>query len=611
MAVMRARRLQSLVGLILGFVASSNTLTAASPPLGKQVRAQVDAILVELREDGDFEQADAVLQEVFDRVAAYAQIDDKDVFREAAFALRLTRQLKEVDEALRPDLLAFLSENGELAATLAFLVKAQHEKPAEIYALFDRLRRSRGEKLQRYANLTAAICVVHERPLKRRVNENTAQSVDPLEIFDYFVANEKYMFFPIRNVPAELLIYVVDTTATVGEMSWALRRYAGDPAVGRRFFDIKYDKEHFRKGAPKRVTVAGWNLPNILRYGGVCVDQAYFAMTVGKSIGVPTAFASGANSKVGHAWVGFLQAQGNQAWWNFEVGRYKAYQGVRGNVFDAQIRRRIPDSYVSLLADLARIRRSDRWAAAAYTDASMRLLELAEADGERAALGRVEEVDPARQANVESALELIEQALRISPEYAGGWMVIRDLARADKLTLAQKKRWAGVLHRLCGTRYPDFYLAILRPMIESLDEVREQNAFWNKAFDLFSGRHDLAASVRMSQAEMWKQAGAPAKAGLCYEDVIFRYANAGRFVIKALAEAEKLLRRAGRSDRVLLLYDRAFTSIKKPPDLSGPFYKRSNYYRVGKLYADRLEQEGLKREAAALRATIKAVISTS
>ena len=605
---MRPTRHGSWLGLILGFVASANTPTAASPPLGEQVRAQIDAALVELRKDGDFEQAVAVCQEAFDRVVRDGQIDDKDLFRDAAFALRLTRQLKEVEEALRPDLLAFLSENKQLAGTLAFLVKPRYEQPAEIYALLDRLRRARAEKLQRYAYLTAAICVVHEQPLKRRVNENTARSADPLDIFDYFVANERYMLFDIRNVPAELLIYVVDTTATVDEMRWALSNYAGDQAVGARFHDIKYDNEHFRKGAPKKVTVAGWSLPNILRYGGVCVDQAYFAMTVGKSIGVPTAIASGVSSKMGHAWVGFLQARGNQAWWNFDVGRYKAYQGVRGNVFDPQIRRGVPDSYVSLLADLARIRESHRWAAAGYTDAAVRLLELAETDGEPPAIEQGEE---ARQADVESALELVEQGLRISPGYAGGWKVIGDLAAADKLTLEQKKRWATVLHRLCGTRYPDFYLAILRPMIESLDEVGQQNALWNKAFELFSARHDLAASVRMSQAEMWKRAGEPDKAGMCYEDVILRYANAGRFVTKALGEAEKLLRQAGRGDGVLRLYALAFESINRPPDRSGPFYKSSNYYRVGKRYADRLEKEGYQRQAAALRARIEAVISTS
>lgn len=82
------------------------------------------------------------------------------------------------------------------------------------------------------------------------------------------------MFFGVRNVPAELLAWVVDTTAAIEEMQWALAKYRGDPAVGSRFFDIEYDYAAFKTGATKKVTEAGFNLPNILKHGGVCADQA-------------------------------------------------------------------------------------------------------------------------------------------------------------------------------------------------------------------------------------------------------------------------------------------------------------------------------------------------
>ena len=67
-----------------------------------------------------------------------------------------------------------------------------------------------------------------------------------------------------------------------------------------------------RGSGVKKVTAAGWSLPNILQHGGVCADQAYFAVTVGKSIGVPTAYTIGLGGEVGHAWVGFLQARGKR-----------------------------------------------------------------------------------------------------------------------------------------------------------------------------------------------------------------------------------------------------------------------------------------------------------
>ncbi len=142
-------------------------------------------------------------------------------------------------------------------------------------------------------------------------------------------------------------------------------------------------------------------------------------------------------------------------------------------------------------------------------------------------------------------------------------------------------------------------------MIGGVDDVREQNVLWNNAFKLFHGRLDLAAAVRMAQGRMWEAAGEPRSASQCYEDVIGRYANAGPFVIGALDSLEKLLHRAGRGPRVLMLYEQAFRSIKRPQDMAGPFFRQSNFYKVGSLYVDRLMQAGMWQRAAAIRPLIE------
>lgn len=569
-----------------------------------QIRADIAAALDALQRTGDFEQALVAVGASFDQVLAPAPTQDKTLFRDAALAVRLVEQLKEADASKRLDLLAYLRANDELASTLAFLVKdSKHENRAAIYGLLDRLRRQRPKLVPKYPSLVAAICVVHDETLKRTINENAARADDPLAIFDFYTKNEKRMFFGIRDLPAQLLVYVVDSTASVQEMTWALSRFAGNPEVGRLFFDIEYDYDHLRKGTPKKVTRAGWNLPNILRYGGVCADQAYFAMSVGKSIGVPTAYAVGRSSSSAHAWVGFLQARGHQAWWNFEMGRYEAYQGVRGVVRDPQTRRRIPDSSLSLLARLGQVKRADREAAVAYVDAASRLRTITRP--QRAPASGPTDGKPQRQADVTGTLDLLEQGLRLAPEYAPGWLMVAKLADRGELSLAQTKRWAGFLDRLCGTRYPDFYLTVLYPMIRGVDDVREQNVLWNNAFKLFQGRLDLAAAVRMAQGKMWEAAGKPRNASQCYEDVIGRYANAGPFVIGALDSLEKLLHRAGRGERVLMLYEKAFRSIKRPQDMAGPFFRQSNFYKVGSLYVDRLMQAGMWQRAAAIRPLIE------
>lgn len=569
-------------------------------PLAQHVKAKVAAALDAVQSDGDYDAAVTSLQATFDQVIAFGKDTATEELRQADFALRMATQLRDVPADGRKPLLQFLRGNDNFAKALVFLAKpGERQKSADVYAMVDTLRVKRGEVMDKYPDLAAAICVVHAKPFERRINENTPKAADPIAIFDYYVKNESRMFFGIRGVPADLLAYVVDTTADLDEMGWALNKYAGDKLVGKHFFDVKYDYDHFRKGTPKKVTEAGFNLPNILKFGGVCADQAYFAMAVGKSIGVPTTYTTGASADVGHAWVGFLQAGNGKGWWNFDVGRYAEYKGVRGSVIDPTTRESIPDSQVSLLAELIGTKAADRYAAVAFTDAAARLAELAK-DGK--ALEAEALPDPvakggaarpaARKAETAESLALTELAVRQSAGYSPAWFLVRDLAKDDKLSLKDKKHWADLIQKLGGPKYPDFTLSVLAPMIETVSDYKEQNALWNAAFGMFQARSDLAASIRMSQAACWEKQDNVANAGTCYMDVVDRYANAGPFILPALVKAEKLLTDSGKADKVTTLYGQTWAKIQPPEQMFADFMTQSNWYKVGKLYAKRLEDAG-------------------
>ena len=159
-----------------------------------------------------------------------------------------------------------------------------------------------------------------------------------------------------------------------------------------------------------------------------------------------------------------------------------------------------------------------------------------------------------------------------------------------------------MLLKTCGAKYPDFALDVLTPMIKTVDDVAEQNALWNAAFNLFQKRADLAAEIRMNQARMWQAKKETEKAGKCYMDVIERYANAGPFVLDALEGAEKLLE--GKQDKILLLYDQTWARIQRPKDMAGPFMKQSNWYQVGHEYGNKLSLAGETRRADAVLAQL-------
>lgn len=573
------------------------------------VSTELQAAIDALGAGGDVQAAWSRIDALFDRALSFVPASEQVLFRELAFARRLVRRLAKAPDQASPELIAFLLENPHFARSLVFAIHPEHDDPKKVFALVDRMRRARGDRLDAFATLAAAICVVHDEPKPMRVNENTARSPDPIAIFDFYAANEQRMLFGIRALPTELLVYVVDASASIPEMAWALDRYAGDTNVGRRFFDIDYDYDHLTKGAKKDVTQAGWNLPNILEHGGICADQAYFAVTVGKSIGVPATYTVGKSARSAHAWVGFLQADRKRAWWNFDSGRYQDYQNARGLVEDPQTRRPTPDSTVSLLAAHVSSSVADREYAAAMTDAAARLAE-ARNGGAFDATPLVDtEGPPLRTPTMDHALKLLEAGLRESPGYVHGWLLLESLSAADDFTSANRRAWGTFLHRLCGRQYQDFYLQIVSGMIVSIDDPQQQDALWSTAFDTFKNRPDLAASVRLAQGRMWLRHGQIERAGRCFEDVIVRFANAGPFVVDALNHAAVMLRTQRDGRRLLALYERTWQQTRRPEEAwSRQFGRQSNWYRVGDGYAKVLDEAGLHADAARVRAELGKMI---
>lgn len=584
------------------------TLLANRNKLEPLVHKKTQAILDQLAESNDFSTAVRDCQLLFDQTILYGKTREKQAFIDAAFTLGLVRLLSNSNASKRIERLRYLRQNNQLAQELVFALKPQDNRDRVLNVL-DKLRRRAKKSLDPYANLVAAVCVVHDNPLVHRINENATTGESPELILQFYIENERAMFYPLKKTPVELLIYTIDNAVSVREMKWALRRYQGDRAVGKLFFTIEYDDDHFLRGKEKKVTGAGWSLPNILKYGGVCADQAYFAVAVGKTIGVPTAYTVGRGGEMAHAWVGFFESKGNNGWWNFDIGRYDAYQGVKGSVYDPQTQAHTSDSFVSLQGFLLGTNRDDRRFVSAMTLSARRLLKLADTSGDSVVASPFEHkedpppVEPVRQATQSDALDLLEAGLRNCKGHLPAWLLVRDLAVSGKLTLSDKKIWAKRIEQLCGKSYPDFSLEILRPMIATIDDADEQNKLWNGAFHMFRHRADLAAEVRVAQGDMWRKQGETKKAGLCYMDVVEQFANGGPFTLTALQRVEKLLNEAGKGDRVLQAYALTWDQLNKPRQSA--FRNQSNWYRIGMMYADKLEHAGHADEANKVRRTVK------
>lgn len=638
----RAGRIVSLVSAAVLLGAAATAAAAAAPAASnddrtaetRSIREELAAALHSLQDPAvPADQARRRTASAFDAVITREDGGDVDLIRDAALALRIVRLVEGMAPAARAELVAFLARTPRLAWTIAFLARSDVEGASDPAALLDRFRRERGDRLEAWAPLVAAICVVHDRPLSRRVNEQVTLAPDPVALLDYFIAHAGSMIFPLRSMPAEALLHVVDVTSSIDELRWALRQHRADPDIGRRFFDVGYDRRHFRTGEEKRVAAEGYTLENIRLYGGICADQAFFASSVGKAIGVPTAYCVGRAANVGHAWVGFLDARERPVAWNFDAGRYESYQGVRGTVIDPQTRRAVSDAHLALTAvSLRTTDDADRLLAHALVDAAHRLApppaatrgrrgggggggggearpavqETGRGDGRGD--GRAGAAAPAAVADPKQAqaLRFAEQALVRDSGNLRGWQYVTDLARGGLLTPEDARRWSDVVLRLFGRDFLDVQFELLDPLVGASGDARARESAYEALLRHFAGRMDLVAAIGMRQAALRAERGDLDGAASRYRDIALEAARVGPVALDALERLERVLDQAGRPDLLVPILRDAWERSPRPPRASDPFLAQSNWYRMGTMLADRHERSGNRREAAFIRQQLEA-----
>ena len=475
----------------------------------------------------------------------------------------------------------------EFARALALVVEPGSEDPAKVLRVARALMAQRPEAVDHLPDLAAAISVVLDAPVVVTVNENIAHGCDPIVAFDHFAANERRMFFGLRGIAPELLIYLVDVAASPDELAWAVKQFAGHPAVGDLYDKIEYDFDYLEKGREKKVTAAGWNLRNILQFGGICADQAYFATTIGKAIGVPCVYTTATDGVLSHAWIGFVAKSGKHPQW-METGRFGTYQAVEGMTRDPQTMRTVSNTQMPMLVQYGIEPASDRAYAAALRIAARRLL------GDPAA-----KTPPAADA-VGKALDLTLLAVRACLTDPRSWGLVAAAADTGAMTTQQKRQWASDVIELCGENYPEFALRTISPMIESITDPVERHAALDGAYEIFQGRGDLAGQLLLQQGMLFELEGELPAAGRCYETILTRYANDGPFAINALQKASAILGATNNAVANVTLHDRAFRSMEVPEGISPQFARQSNWFRSGVMLAQALRIAGRERDASFL-----------
>lgn len=263
---------------------------------------------------------------------------------------------KPLAAALSPELQAWLIGNPTFSEEFFSLLAPVDYLP-EVFRILNEIHRKDPAKFKTYASLALAIAVVYDVPpppiwphgqvpadiLPRRFPAAT-------DAFAWFTRQEQLgkTYQRLARLGADELKFVVDVAAPFAELEWAQGTFHQPlnqlPAA---YTMIRYRNDRAAGG------IANWpgpsyKLDDILKAGGICADQAYFATEIGKSRGVPTLFFYGAGNDGRHAWFGYLD--GNQKW-QLDAGRYAEQRFVTGLARDPQTWREFSDHELVFLTE--------------------------------------------------------------------------------------------------------------------------------------------------------------------------------------------------------------------------------------------------------------------
>ena len=206
-----------------------------------------------------------------------------------------------------------------------------------------RLAEANADDLHEYAALGVAYSLVFDQPFPKdwphRQVDQAAVPIGDLDIVDrfhfYVQSNgNKKLDLDLTQLSFENLKYLVDSEVKLSELEYAQTNRISYSTFADAFFSIKYDNSRIGNAA----AVYDWpypsyNLADILEKGGICIDQAYYAETLGKGRGIPTIRFTGYGMDGAHAWFGYLSSSGK---WLLDCGRYEEQDFPKGFAVDPQ-----------------------------------------------------------------------------------------------------------------------------------------------------------------------------------------------------------------------------------------------------------------------------------
>jgi hypothetical protein len=382
----------------------------------------------------------------------------------------------------------YLKVNRDVGEVFVTAIDPRYDDIGAAAKVFEELRLADERLLKKYVHLATALAVVYDTP--DAVSTSRYHSLWAVtqkqfyalpkyrEIWDYYTdpVFRSRFGFALDKLPWPLLVHLVDNDVNHADRKWALANYDGRSAeTGELYASVKYDNDK-SAGKKSKLGTRAYTLPKLLKYGGVCIDQAHFASRVAKCLGIPAmkVIGGGRFGGKGHAWTGFLALKNGRPSLEFTERYFFEYYHT-GDVFDPQTRTMTLDRYVAM----------------EYAGVS---LSYSKYNHSRLLVRMAEGIKLERPAE---ALELAQEALKLNPFNTWGWPLLMEFVKDGTLPKNEALAWADRMMTVLKD-HPDMTYYCLETFIDCIpatDEASRQSLY-DQAAKLYAKRPDLLKKLR-------------------------------------------------------------------------------------------------------------------
>lgn len=439
----------------------------------------------------------------------------------------------------------------------------------------------------RYSSLALACAMLDPRiassPSRLRASSSTGVSTTPLtleQVFEYFMEMDeaRELLTDITKLSPSELLFVVDVRLPRSEMDWARKKVR----LTRKGWGGAYSMIRYRmdRAALGKDPYTNYTFQEILDEGGICMDQAYFAVNTAKCNGIPSAYVTGDGNRGPHAWVNLLTT--DETW--------QSYGGYGYNTGHFSHPHNCKSKHESTL-----LQGMDRKVNGARLDTSLDYLSLA------ALFEEMQKPDCARV--------MLEAATQAAPGSPLGWeRLIALMSRPesgtkleewDELVTMIKRKFRSRPDCLAmAARVEDEYIFPMRDASANKRHVARDLKKLEKETD--EGRSDLTSAAIKRQADILMENGDRVGVAALYRKSMKDYARRaevfealmGQYYGYVSQDQEAVLQLAREAES---FYNRSIRTK------SGDYFKIKKEVAIQRKIAGYYEKGGNERKADSLR----------